>query len=49
MHGKNDVTGAGLGYTGLGDVGGHGRPQRIQRPGIETLIQNRRDIRAGPV
>ena len=46
MHGKNNVAGAGLGHTGLGGVGGHGRPQRIQRPGIEILSQNRRDVRA---
>ena len=46
MHGKNNVPGAGLGHTGLGGVGGHGRPQRIQRPGIEILSQNRRDVRA---
>jgi len=46
MHGKNNVPGPGLGHTGLGGVGGHGRPQRIQRPGIEILSQNRRDVRA---
>ena len=46
MHGKNNVPGAGLGHTGLGGMGGHGRPQRIQRPGIEILSQNRRDVRA---
>lgn len=46
MHGKDNVPGAGLGHTGLGGVGGHGRPQRIQRPSIEVLRQDRRDVRA---
>jgi hypothetical protein len=40
MDGKNDVTGAGLGHPGPGDVGGHGRAQRIQRPGTEILRQD---------
>ena len=46
MHGQHDVTSAGLGHPGLGGVGSHSRPQRIQRPGIEILSQNRRDVRA---
>jgi hypothetical protein len=46
MDGKNDVTGARLGHPGPGDVGGHGRAQRIQRPGTEILRQNRGFIRA---
>ena len=47
MDGKNDVTSAGLGHAGLGGVGGHRLAQRIQRPGIEILIQDRDDVRAG--
>ena len=45
MDGKDDVTGAGLGYPGLGGVGGDGRAQRIQRPGAEVLSQHRGAIR----
>jgi hypothetical protein len=49
MHRENNVLGAGGGRTGVGGVGGYGRPQRIQRPGIEILRQNRGDARAGNV
>jgi hypothetical protein len=45
MDGKNDVTSAGLWHTGLGGVGSYGRPQRIQRPAIEILRQDRGGVR----
>jgi hypothetical protein len=37
MHGKN-VIGADLRHAGLSGVGRNGRPQRKQRPGIETHV-----------
>ncbi len=49
MHGQHDVTSAGLGHPGLGGVGSYGRPQRIQRPGIEILRHDRGDVRARQV
>jgi hypothetical protein len=47
MNGKNDVTSTELGHAGLVGVGSHRLAQRIQRPGIENLIQDRSDVRAG--
>jgi hypothetical protein len=46
MHRKNDVPGTGLRRTGVGGVGGHGCPQRKQRPVIEILDQNLGAVRA---
>jgi hypothetical protein len=46
---KDNVPGTGLGNTGVDGVSGHCRPQRIQRPGIEILGQDRGDARVRPV
>ena len=46
---KNDVHYAGLRHPGLGDVGGHGRAQRVQRPGTEFLLQHRRAVRTSTI
>jgi hypothetical protein len=47
VHGENDVTGAALGYAGLSGVRGYGRPQRIQGPCVEVLLQDRCAAGAG--
>ena len=47
VHGKHDVTGAAPGQAGLGGVGGYGRPQQIQGPGVELLLQDRGAAGAG--
>lgn len=49
MDGKDDVTGAGVGYPGPGGVSGYGRAQRVQRPGAEILCQNRGVIGVGKI